>query len=217
MFHPYLGWVGVAIWRANSLVFLWMDWKCQSENHGKPQKTMLSKASGYGSGAKAILREGPVVTSCQVWRPWWRFPECVARVPISIWGSGGWGCVRSTLRLRSQPFATVRNRSQPFRSREDHMAVTMVSSAEGVLFGGFKCLVASFRVAGVALRDIQRCFLTCRKSFRVAGAILLRRFQKMRCSFRGRRSTLDVSIVIWRGGRSAFRRVVLHVFCESHW
>ena len=35
-------------------------------------------------------------------------PECVARVPVSLWGSGGWGCVRSTLRSRSQPFATVR-------------------------------------------------------------------------------------------------------------
>ena len=60
----------------------------------------------------------------------------------------------------------------------------------------------AFRVAGVALRDIQTCFVTCRKSFCVAGAILLRRFQKMRCSFRGRRSTLDVSIVILRGRRS---------------
>ena len=57
-------------------------------------------------------------------------------------------------------------------------------------------------MAGVALRDIQTCFVTCRKSFCVAGAILLRRFQKMRCSFRGRRSTLDVSIVILRGRRS---------------
>ena len=36
------------------------------------------------------------------------FPECVARVPVSLWGSGGWGCVRSTLRLWSQPSATVR-------------------------------------------------------------------------------------------------------------
>ena len=33
-------------------------------------------------------------------------PECAARVPVSLWGSGGWGCVRSTLRNRSQPFAT---------------------------------------------------------------------------------------------------------------
>ena len=82
------------------------------------------------------------------------------------------------------------------------MAVPMVSSPEGVTFGGFKRGVASFRVAGVALRDIQTSFVTRRKSFCVAGAILLRRFQKMRCSFRGRRSTSDVSIVILRGRRS---------------
>ena len=100
-------------------------------------------------------------------------------------------------RNRSQPFATVRN-----RSRDCYMAVPMVSYAEVVIFGGFQRLVALFRVAGVALRDIQRCFVTCRKSFCVAGAILLRRFQKMRGSFRGRRSTLDVTIVIFRGRRS---------------
>ena len=82
------------------------------------------------------------------------------------------------------------------------MAVPMVSFAEVVLFGCFKRLVASFRVAGVALRDIQACFVTCRKSFCVAGAILLRRFQKMCCIFRGRRNTLDMSIVILRGRRS---------------
>ena len=93
--------------------------------------------------------------------------------------------------------ATVRN-----RSCEDRMAVPMGSSAEVVIFGGFRRVVASFRVAGVALRDIQTCSATCRKSFCVAGAILLRRFQKMCCSFRGRRSTLDVSIVIFRGRRS---------------
>ena len=87
-------------------------------------------------------------------------PECVARVPVSLWGSGGWGCVRSTLRLWSQPSATVRN-----RPREDHMAVPMVSSAEVVIFGGFRRVVASFRVAGVALRVIQTCFATCWKSF----------------------------------------------------
>ena len=110
---------------------------------------------------------------------------------------GGWGCVRSTLRLWSQPFATVRN-----RPRDPRMAVPMGSSAEVVIFGGFRRVVASFRVAGVALRDIQTCSGTCRKSFCVAGAILLRRFQKMCCSFRGRRSTLDVSIVIFRGRRS---------------
>ena len=82
------------------------------------------------------------------------------------------------------------------------MAVPMVSSAEVLIFRGFRRLVVSFRVAGVALRDIQTCFVTCRKSFCVAGAILLRRFQKMCCIFRGSRTTLDVSIVICRGRRS---------------
>ena len=91
----------------------------------------------------------------------------------------------------------------------------MVNSAKGVTFGGFTCRVASFRVAGGALRDIQTCFVTCRKSFCAAGAILLRRFQKMRCSFRGRRSTLDVSIVILRGRRNTLD-VSCRVFCESH-
>ena len=134
-------------------------------------------------------------------------PECVARVPVSLWGSGGWECVRSTLRPRPQPFATVRNRPQPSatvrnRSYELRMAVPMGSFAEVVIFGGFRRVVASFRVAGVALCDIQTCFATRWKSFRVAGAILLRRFQKMCCSFRGRRSTLGVSIVIFRGRRS---------------
>jgi len=80
--------------------------------------------------------------------------------------------------------------------------MAVLSSAEVVIFGGCKCLVASFRVAGVALRDIQTCFVTCRKSFCVASAMLLRRFQTMRCSFRGRRRTLDVSIAILRGRRS---------------
>ena len=86
-------------------------------------------------------------------------------------------------RLRSQPSATARNRPQPFAT---------VRVIEGVIFGGFKRRVASFLMAGVGLRDIQTCFVTCRRSFCVAGAIFLRRFQKMGCSFRGRRNTLDV-------------------------
>ena len=97
----------------------------------------------------------------------------------------------------AQPFATVRG-----RPREARMAVPIVSSRKGVTFGGCTRRVASFRVAGVALRDIRTCFVTRPKSFCVAGAILLRRFRKMRCSFRGRRGTLDVSIVILRGRRS---------------
>ena len=99
---------------------------------------------------------------------------------------------------------TVRNRSQPFATVRANSVWPCLWEVlqRWSFFGGFRRLVASFRVAGVALRDIQTCSATCRKSFRVAGAILLRRFQKMCCSFRGRRSTLDVSIVIFRGRRS---------------
>ena len=111
------------------------------------------------------------------------------------------------VRNRSQPSATVRN-----RAREGRMAVPMVISAAGVIFGGFKCRVASFPVAGVALRAIQTFFVTCRKSFCLAGAILWQRFRKISCSFRGRRSTLDVSSVTLRGRRRHFRRVVLRFF-----
>ena len=120
---------------------------------------------------------------------------------------GVWGLRVCSLDI-AFTFPTVRNHLQPY------MAVPMVSSAEGVTFGGFKRRVASFRVAGVALRDIQTCFVTCRKSFSVAGTILLRRFQKMRCSFRGRRGTLDVSIDILH---QHLKRVVLRVFSKSHW
>ena len=124
-----------------------------------------------------------------------------SRFTLGVWGlrvcSLDVAFTIATVRNRSQPFATVRR-----CSCDPRMAVPMGSSAEVVLFGGCRRVVASFRVAGVALRDIQTCSGTCRKSFCVAGAILLWRCQKMCCSFRGRRSTLDVSIVIFRGRRS---------------
>ena len=126
-----------------------------------------------------------------------------------------------SVRNRPQPFATVRNRPQPSatvrnRPRDCYMAVPMVSSAERVIFGGFKRSVASFRVAGMALCDIQRCFATCRKSF---------------C---GRRNTFatfsdDAWQFSWQAqhfGRvhrhfawqaQHFRRVVSRVFCKSNW
>ena len=52
--------------------------------------------------------------------------------------------------------ATIRNRSREYR-----MAVPMGNFTEVVLFGSFRCLAASFRVAGMALRDIQTCSATC--------------------------------------------------------
>ena len=94
-----------------------------------------------------------------------------SRFTLGVWGLRV--CSLDVVRLRPQPSAAVRNRPQPSATVR-------------------KRRVASFHVAGVALRDIQTCFVLCRESFCVAGAILLRRFQKMRCSFRGRRSILDV-------------------------
>ena len=128
-----------------------------------------------------------------------------SRFTLGVWGlrvcSLDVAFVVATVRNRSQPSATVRNRSQP-SVRSPYGRAYGKFCRGGHFFGGFRRVVASFRVAGVALRDIQTFFATCWKSFRVAGAILLWRFSKMCCSFRGRRSTLDVSIVIFRGRRS---------------
>ena len=83
-----------------------------------------------------------------------------SRFTLGVWGlrvcSLDVASASATVRNRPQPFATVRN-----RSCEDRMAVPMGSSAEVVIFGGFQRFVASFRVAGVALCDIQTCFATC--------------------------------------------------------
>ena len=115
----------------------------------------------------------------------------------------------ATVRNRPQRFATVRNRPQPsatVRNRpcDGRMAVPIGSSAKGVPFGAFQLRVASFRVAGVALRGVPTCFRTRQKSFCVAGALLLPRFPKMHCIFRGKSSTLDTSDLILRGRRSTF-------------
>ena len=59
-------------------------------------------------------------------------PECVARVPVSLWGSGGCGCVRQELRLRSQP--SVRNRLQPSSTAGgDAVRLSLCANATGVV------------------------------------------------------------------------------------
>ena len=92
---------------------------------------------------------------------------CFLCVPVSLWGSGGWGCVRSTLPNRPQPFA----RSQYGRAY-----------GKSCRRGHFWMFPASRSCVSRGRLGIQTCFVTCGKSFCVAGAILLRRFQKMRCS-----------------------------------
>ena len=59
------------------------------------------------------------------------------------------------------------------------MALPMASSAKVVILGRFKRCEASFRVAGLARCYIPTCCITCLHPFYVAGAMLLRRFQKM--------------------------------------
>ena len=103
------------------------------------------------------------------------------------------------------------------RSCDPRMAVPMGSFAEVVLFGGFRRLVASFRVAGVALRGHSDVFCNVSK-------VVLR----------GRRNTFatfseDALQFSWQAqhfGRvhrhfswqaQHFRRVALRVFCKSHW
>ena len=119
--------------------------------------------------------------------------------------SGGVG-VELCLPDVAQPLATIGNRPQPFttirnRSREVPMAVPMVSFAKGVTFDISS--VASRRFAWqawhfVTFQHVSRCV---KSFFCVAGAMLLRRFQKMRCIFCGSRSTLATSIVTLRGSR----------------
>ena len=90
-----------------------------------------------------------------------------SRFTLGVWGLS---CVCRTLRLCSQPFATVRN-----RSREVAMAVPMVSSAKGITFGGSQRRVASCHVAGVASCDIPTCLIACPKSFLCGRCHVLRR------------------------------------------
>jgi len=121
----------------------------------------------------------------------------------------------------AQPSATVRNRPQPFatvrnRPREVAMAVPMVSSAKGVTFGCCTCRVASFCVAGVALRDIQTCFVTRRKLFCVAGAILLATLSEDALLFSWQAQHFGRALRHFAWQAQHFKRVVLRVFCKSY-
>ena len=118
----YLFWMG-----GTFVFFIW--WFGMKKACGGAGSSALHVVvnDGPGSCAWQLMNQGSfggsfggrsggrsVVFSALVFICLFLFPECVARVPVSLWGSGGWGCVRSTLRSRSQPSATVRNRPQPF-------------------------------------------------------------------------------------------------------
>ena len=93
--------------------------------------------------------------------------------------------------------ATVRNRPQPsVRTPYGRAYGKFCRGGQFWRFPMCRCFVSRGR-RGTSWHSDVFCNVFC-----VAGAILVRRFQKMCCSFRGRRSTLDVSIVIFRGRRS---------------
>ena len=129
-----------------------------------------------------------------------------SRFTLGVWG------LRACSHDVAQSFATVRNGPQRFATVRVRAVwqCLLVSSAKRVTFEGFKRRVAAFRVASVALRDIQTCFAAYGNLFCAAGAILLQSFQKMRCIFRGKRVTLETIIIILRG-----RRSTLDVSCGS--
>ena len=66
-----------------------------------------------------------------------------------------------------------------------------------------KQVVMLFCMAGAALCDIPTCLIKRREFFCVAGAVYLHRFHKKSCSLRGRRSMLEISVVILPGRRSS--------------
>ena len=147
-----------------------------------------------------------------------------SRFTLGVWGLRV--CSLDVARL----FPTVRSRPQPFAWGSYGRAYGKFCNRGHICrFPASRCFVSRGRRG----TSWQLCFVTCRKSFCVTGAILWRRFQKMRCSFRGRRSTLDMSIVIlpgqaqhfkvlracqgcvkWRQGANSVANVA---FCEMWW
>ena len=97
--------------------------------------------------------------------------------------------------------ATIRNCSLP-----------MVSSAKGVTFA---CRVASFRVAGVALRDSD-VFCNVSKVFLCGRSNTFATFSEdaLQFSWQAQHFGRIHHHFAWQAQH--FRRVVLRVFCESH-
>ena len=90
----YLGWFWLS-WNHQSCES-WVVWKPSCPKKGHFDERHSFAISGYLSTE--------LDQSYSNWsKP--RFPECVAKVPVSFWGFGGWGCVRQMLRNRPHAFA----------------------------------------------------------------------------------------------------------------
>ena len=182
-------------WRFSSLGKSWNNWRFSSH-------VWWHQRVWFPNGS--LFTENSWGTSF-----WERlFPECVARVPVSLWGSGGWGCVRSTLRNRSQLLATVSNRSQlpatvcnrpqPPANVRTRSLVPMASSAAGVTFGGFTCPVQTYLFF---LRGRRNIFATFSED-EFQSSWQVQHFGDLHRHF------------AWQAQH--FRGVALRVFCESH-
>ena len=144
------------------------------------------------------------------------FPKAQRRVLVLHLGVWGLTRVRVTLLLAPvtvrnclQPFATIRLRplwAQSCRDDGNSCKNVTVLTCQKL----WSCRFAWQAWHFVLFQHVSR---RVKKSFCVAGAILLLHFQKMCCIIRGRRSTLDTSDVIFRCRRSTLE---LRVFCESH-
>ena len=86
-----------------------------------------------------------------------------------------------------------------------------------VIFRGFKCDVASFPVAGVALCDMWTCLVTCRTSFCVAGRNTFSTFSQHELHFSWQAQHFGRVQLHFALQAQHFRRVVLRVFCEWYW
>jgi len=96
------------------------------------------------------------------------------------------------------------------------MAVPMVSFAKGVTFGGFKRRVASFRVAGVALRDIQTCFENVSKVVLCGRRNIFATFSEDELQFSWQAQHFGRVRLHFAWHAQHFGGVVLRGFCESH-
>ena len=115
------------------------------------------------------------------------FPECVARVPVSLWGFG-------------QPFAHVRKRSQPFaRARYCRAYGKFCDRGHFWRFHMSRSLVSRGRRGTSLHSDV----------FRNVSKVVL-------CGRRNTFETFSKDEFQFSWQAQHFRLVVLRVFCESH-
>ena len=116
-----------------------------------------------------------------------------------------------TVRNRPQPSATVRN-----RPREGHMAVPLVSSAEGVTFGGFTMwhFFVSRGRRGTSWHSEVFCSVS--KVVFCGRRVTFVTFSEdaLQFSWQGQHFGRVHRHLAWQAQH--FRRVVLRVFCEPH-